>query len=160
MAGLAKKLIESPLSSILFIYAFLIQITLILLQRLLLPEFPVYQSIRTQVQRAYLSSAAIHHPDLPHRMPVTASQDNARQISGDGWTGYLIPGHEKLPKFCQSPAGKRRMVILFAHGGGYARGEARMYIRYMERWRRCAAKQQMEIVFLSVEYGEPLMPKL
>lgn len=154
MAGLARKLIESPINSLLFLYALVVQTILVLLRRLLLPKFPVYQSLRTQIQRAYLASAAIHYPDIPHRMPIIASQQEARLISRPSWTGYLIPGHEKLQRFVHSPAATRRLVILFAHGGGYARGEARMYMRYMRRWRERAATQHLEIVFLSLEYGE------
>jgi hypothetical protein len=84
MAGLARKPIDSPIDSLLFVYAFLVQVILILLQRLLLPKFPTYQSFRTQMQRAYLATAAVYYPDIPHRMPVIALQHKARKISGDG----------------------------------------------------------------------------
>ncbi|KAK5400811.1 hypothetical protein LTR06_011232 [Exophiala xenobiotica] len=48
-------------------------------------------------------------------------------------------------------------VAVYAHGGGYARGEARMYIRYMERWVRVAAEAGIHLTFVSVEY--PLSDK-
>ena len=153
MGGLVRKLFESPLSSLLFAFAFLVQIILILLRRLLLPKFPPYQSLRTQIQRAYLASAVVHYPDLPHRLPVRASQREARMLEGDGWTGYLIPGHDTLANYVNQPLEGRRRIVLFAHGGGYARGEARMYMRYMQRWRQCASVQGFQILFLSIEYG-------
>lgn len=153
MGGLARKLFESPLSSLLFAFAFLVQTILILLRRLLLPKFPPYQSLRTQIQRAYLASAVVHYPDLPHRLPVRASQREARMLEGDGWTGYLIPGHDTLANYVNQPLEERCRIVLFAHGGGYARGEARMYRRYMRRWRQCASVHGLQILFLSIEYG-------
>lgn len=49
-------------------------------------------------------------------------------------------------------------LVLYAHGGGYARGEARMYLNYMERWQREAEKVGLELTFLSVEYRMLLCP--
>jgi acetyl esterase/lipase len=46
----------------------------------------------------------------------------------------------------------QKCVVLYAHGGGYARGEAKMYINYMERWVKAATLENLDMVFLSVEY--------
>lgn len=154
MSGLARKLLESPLNSLIFAFAFLVQTVLIVLRRLLLPRFPAYQSVRTQLQRAYLAAAVVHYPDLPHRLPVRASEREARKLEGDGWVGYLIPGHDPLASYVNQALEERCRIILFAHGGGYVRGEARMYRRYMRRWRQCARERGLRILFLSVEYGK------
>ncbi|PVH71629.1 alpha/beta-hydrolase [Cadophora sp. DSE1049] len=157
MTTLAQKLLESPIQSLLFSYSFIVGIFLILGRRLLLPQFPVYQSLRTQIQKAYLAAAAVHYPQLVHRLPVSCSQNEAREIVGIAWKGYLIPGQENIERFVNVPRNTRRSIVLYAHGGGYARGEARMYIPYMQRWIKCASERGLEIVFLSVEY--PLTPK-
>ena len=152
MPSLLYKLFESPIQSLLFSYSFAVETIFVLSRRLLLPQFPVYQSIRTQIQKAYLAAVAIHYPQLAHRLPVSCSKNKAREIIGTTWKGYLIPGTENLQRFAKVPQNENRKVVLYAHGGGYARGEARMYIPYMERWIRCASEQDLEIVFLSVEY--------
>lgn len=127
MANLAMLMLRNPLQSLYFSYSFLAQILLILLRRLLLPHFPVYQSIRLQVHRAYLASSALTFPNLVHRLPiVSCPQDVARQV-GTGWTGYVIPGQKELVKGSASGEYEKRCVVLYAHGGGYLRGEARMY---------------------------------
>ena len=51
--------------------------------------------------------------------------------------------------------GKLR-VVLYGHGGGYARGEARMYVPYMKRWVEVAEEKGLQIVFLSIEYRRSL----
>jgi carboxylesterase type B len=50
-----------------------------------------------------------------------------------------------------------RCIVVYAHGGGYARGEARMYLKYMERWEKVAKEMGVDVIFLSVEYRESLM---
>ncbi|EXJ91708.1 hypothetical protein A1O3_00258 [Capronia epimyces CBS 606.96] len=159
MAHLLVVLLRAPFQTCAFLYVFIAQVVLVLLKRLLLPHFPIYQSLRLQVQRAYLSSASLTYPELVHRLPVTTSEQRAQRVgngngNGNGWTGYLIPGHhdQDLRPFTQTPPDGSRCVVLYAHGGGYARGEARMYIPYMERWVACAAEQGILLLFLSVEY--------
>ncbi|KAF4996271.1 hypothetical protein FDECE_12515 [Fusarium decemcellulare] len=52
---------------------------------------------------------------------------------------------------------QKRCVALYAHGGGYARGEANMYVDYMERWVAVAKESGLDLVFLSVEYRIPAL---
>lgn len=147
-------LLRHPLRSIIFSHSFLAQVLLALLRRVLLPHFPHYQSLRVQIQRAYLSAAALTFPDLTHRLPVTnLSLKRARKLD-DGVPAYLIPGARPLSEFRLAQKGRQASVVLFAHGGGYARGEARMYVNYMERWVRQAAQTDLDLVFVSVEYRE------
>lgn len=147
MARLWILLLRNPLRTLFFCQSFLAQILLITLRRILLPYLPTYQSMRIQLQRAYLSSAVMTFPDLTHRLPVgRMSSSRARQIDSS-IPAYLVPGVRQL-----RGVNKPKCVVLFAHGGGYARGEARMYVNYMERWVREAASKKLDLVFLSVEY--------
>jgi acetyl esterase/lipase len=131
----------------------------VLLRRLLLPHFPVYQSLRLQLQRAYLSSASLTFPDLTHRLPVgNISPRRARKVD-ETVPAYLIPGTCDLADFARKGKGAtQRCIVLYAHGGGYARGEARMYLNYMERWLASARKRSLDLAFFTVEYREFLSP--
>jgi acetyl esterase/lipase len=152
MARLAALMLRNPLKSLYFSYSFLVQIFIILLRRLLLPHFPIYQSVRLQIQRAYLASAAVNFPDLVHRLPILSCPEQRARKIGSGWTGYIIPGRKSLSDFTGESQNSKRSVALYAHGGGYARGEARMYMNYMERWVMGATQAGLDLVFLSVEY--------
>lgn len=151
---LLKILLRHPIQSFYFGYSFLVQILLILLRRLLLPRFPVYQSLRLQIHRAYLSTASITFPNLVHRLPIGASHVKRARSIGAGWTGYVIPAQRDLRDFTGNADGDKYCVALYAHGGGYAKGEARMYTNYMERWEKVATKAGLRLVFVSVEYRE------
>ena len=150
MVRLIWQLIFNPVRTLAFLYSFSTQLAFVLLRRVLLPYEPIYQTLRLQSQRAYLSAANLHFPDLVHRLPVQASDSEARRI-GDKFTAYVIPGTERLEDFKGTETAKRA-VVLYAHGGGYARGEARMYRRYMRRWVKSAANRGLRVVFVSVEY--------
>lgn len=149
MVQLWELLLQSPLRSCRFLYAFGIQIFLVGLRSILLPTLPHYQSLRLQLHRAYWSSSSYYFPEVIHRLPVTnCPSERARRV-GSKFTGYIIPGSADLAVL----AGKRKYcVVLYAHGGGYARGEARMYLNYMDRWVKGAAEAGLNLVFLSVEY--------
>lgn len=158
MASLLLLLLRNPFSTLCFSHSFLSQLLLVLLRWVLLPHFPRYQSLRLQVQRAYLSSATTNFPDLPHRLPVSPQPvHRVRKLDHD-IPAFIVPGSRSLSEFTaaqtttEAGAGQRKCVALFAHGGGYARGEARMYLNYMERWVRDAAADGLDLVFVSVEY--------
>lgn len=75
----------------------------------------------------------------------------ARKLQED-IPAYLIPGSRHLAEFRQSQNDIQKCVVLFAHGGGYARGEARMYVNYMERWITKGAQVGLDLAFVTVEY--------
>lgn len=152
MVSLLSLIFTNPLLSFRLSYTFSAQVLIILLKSALLPYFPGYLSLRTQLQRAYLASAALHFPSFVHRLPVThCPSDRARKV-GTGWTGYVIPGRRFLSDFTSESPDLKRCVVLYAHGGGYAWGEARQYLNYMERWVLAASKLGIDLAFLSVEY--------
>jgi hypothetical protein len=149
---LLALLLRNPLNSIRFLYTFLAQSLIVFLRRLLLPHIPIYQSLRIQLQRAYMSSCSATFPDLTYRLPVGPVATTRAKRVGSDFIGYIIPGTKSLKPLTASGVGNTRCVALFAHGGGYARGEAKMYINYMERWERVAAEASLDLTFLSVEY--------
>ena len=154
MGNLLQLILRHPLQALLFTHSFISQVSLVLLRRLLLPHFPVYQPLRLQIQRAYLAAAALAFPDLPHRLPVgKVSLKRARKVD-EKVPAFLVPGTRQLSHFSQPSNAKQRCVVLFAHGGGYARGEARMYLNYMERWIANSAQEDLDLAFFSVEYRE------
>ncbi|RAH76356.1 alpha/beta-hydrolase [Aspergillus japonicus CBS 114.51] len=150
MVKLCKLLLQNPGRSFQFLYTFTVQMLLIGLRAILLPGLPHYQSLRLRLHRAYWSSSSYCFPELIHRLPVTdCPLARARRV-GDKFSGYVIPGTAELSV---TPDDKRqRCIVIYAHGGGYARGEARMYLNYMDRWIAGAAQEGLELVFLSVEY--------
>ncbi|KAL3472691.1 alpha/beta-hydrolase [Aspergillus californicus] len=149
MVKLWKLLLQNPIRSCRFLYAFGTQILLTGLKAILLPTLPRYQSVRLQLHRAYWSSSSYYFPEIIHRLPVTNCPEALARSVGSKFTGYVIPGTVEL---AVSPGDQRRCVVIYAHGGGYARGEARMYLNYMDRWVKGAGEAGLEIVFLSVEY--------
>ncbi|KIW25996.1 uncharacterized protein PV07_09128 [Cladophialophora immunda] len=151
MANFWVMIFSHPFQFLTFLYSFTVQCTLVSLRRLLLPQIPTYQTFRQQIQRAYLSSTSVHFPELPHRLPVTGcSEAEARRIGKD-WIGYVIPGTSNLDDAASSSRHAAR-VVLYAHGGGYLAGEARMYRNYMTRWVQAASLQDIKLTFVSVEY--------
>lgn len=151
MLNLLSFLLMHPLRALLFSYTFVTQVLLVLLRRIVLPHYPAYQPLRIQIQRSYLSSAVLTFPNLPHRLPIRHMPVNrARKINGI--PAYLVPGSRHLSSFRANSASSQRCVVLFAHGGGYARGEARMYVNYMERWVNVATRDNLELAFVAVEY--------
>jgi acetyl esterase/lipase len=155
MPSAVIRLLQHPLQAAQFTYYFITEVFLILLHRLLLPNFPHYQSLRIEIQRAYLSSTSLFFPTFTHRLPADYGPNEAAPIQGKGWRGYVIPGPDTNILRHAIGDGNVR-VVLYGHGGGYARGEARMYVPYMQRWVAVAREQGVEVVFLSVEYREHL----
>jgi acetyl esterase/lipase len=152
MGHLLVMMLQHPLQTLLFAQSFAAQVVLILLKRILLPHFPVYQSLRLQLQRAYLAAANVTFPDIVHRLPVgDVPQERARKIDPK-LQAYLIPGSKDLSRYAKASENGKSCVVLYAHGGGYARGEPRMYMNYMEQWVKVASRAGLDIVFLSVKY--------
>ncbi|KAG4427851.1 hypothetical protein IFR05_016669 [Cadophora sp. M221] len=154
---IAVLICSNPLRAAGFLYTWITASVLVILNRLLLPHYPVYQDLRVRFQRAYLSSAALLFPDLVHRLPVGELPDSQAfpiRSSSHGFEGYLIPGSKGpiIKDLASHNMRQGKCVVLYAHGGGYARGEARMYLNYMNRWERVASKTGLDLVFLSVEY--------
>ncbi|KAJ4204163.1 hypothetical protein NW759_015000 [Fusarium solani] len=152
MAYLWALIVRNPIGFCRFLYAFGTHVILLSLRQALLPGWPAYQSFRTQLQRAYWASSLLVFPELIRGPPVTdldCPPARARRVGVD-WTGYVIPGSRDL-KYKQ-PNNGLQCVVLFAHGGGYARGEARMYLDYMKRWIEGALEEGLNLTFLSVEY--------
>jgi epsilon-lactone hydrolase len=148
MEGILRQITNSPWACLLCVYTFVTQVALITARRLLLPHLFTYQSLRTQLFRAYLISTFA----LP-ALPIQASESEARLVEEKGkWKGYLIPGTRDLRDFTGNSSGGRRVIALYAHGGGYGWGEARQYLSYMRRWIECAKAAGIDLVFLSVEY--------
>lgn len=157
MAKLYILLLSNPIKSLLVLYSFLAQALLVLLRQALLAHFPAYQPLRIQLQRCYLAACSLHFPDLTHRLPADEVHvTKARFLDKKGWKAYVIPGTvSPRHSFAKDRALERPgAVIIYAHGGGYARGEAKMYLNYFERWVKVAAERGMDIVFVSVEYRE------
>lgn len=155
MPSAILRLLQHPKEGLQFLWCFLTQLLIIALHRILLPGFPRYQSLRVEVQRAYLSSTSLYFPTFTHRLPADYGQNDAVSISGKEWSGYFIPGPD--PDVLKQATGNGKLrVVLYGHGGGYARGEARMYVPYMKRWVEVAREKGLAIVFLSVEYRKPL----
>lgn len=153
--NLLLLLLRNPIRGFRFLYTWLAQSGLVVLRRILLPHIPHYQSLRLQLQRAYLLSCSTQFPDFTFRLPIGLVSDTKAKRICDDFVGYLIPGRKAgLIDVVAGGDTANRCIVLYAHGGGYARGEAKMYIKYMERWERVAKELGVDIIFLSVEYRE------
>lgn len=157
MAKLYLLLLSNPTKTLLFLYSFLAQAFLVLLRYALLAHFPTYQPLRIQLQRCYLAACSLHFPDLTHRLPADEVHvTKARYLDKKGWKAYVIPGTvSPRHSFAKDRTLERPgAVVMYAHGGGYVRGEAKMYLSYFERWVKVAAERGIDVVFVSVEYRE------
>lgn len=155
MAKLYLLLLSNPVKSFLVLYSFVAQAFIVLLRHALLAHFPTYQPLRIQLQRCYLAACSLHFPDLTHRLPTDEVHVTvARYLDKKGWKAYVIPGTvSPRHSFAKDRVLDRPgAVIIYAHGGGYARGEAKMYLNYFQRWVKVAAERGIDIVFVSVEY--------
>lgn len=151
MPSALRLMLQHPVQTCNFLYCFAIQLLLFALHRILLPTYPRYHSVRIEAQKAYLSSTSLHFPTLTHRLPATYSEQQATPITGKGWNGYIISG-ETPHSLAEATDSNVLTVVLYAHGGGYVRGEARMYLWYFKRWIAVAKTKGLEIIFVSVEY--------
>lgn len=154
---LVQLIVSNPWKSLKFLYTWSVSTSLVVLRGIILPNIPIYQPLRIRLQRAYLSSAAVVFPDLVHRLPVgplPKTEAWPLKSSTHRFEGYLIPGTKAtlLKELSAGNSHKHQCVVLYAHGGGYARGEAKMYLKYMKRWERVAMSMSLDLVFLSVEY--------
>jgi hypothetical protein len=145
-------LLRAPLTTICFTYTFSVLSVIELSKRLFLSWLPVYQPLRIRLYRAYWAACNAHYPELIHRLPVRDDEVKARLVHEPDFKAYIIPGTESLADTSTTTDASNVCIALYAHGGGYARGEARMYIRYMERWRNAAQRRGIKLVFFSVEY--------
>lgn len=102
-----------------------------------------------QLHRAYWSSTSTFLFSIIHQLPIRDCPATRARRIGKDWVAYVIPGTRSFDGAALTP---RSCVIVYAHGGGYARGEARMYLNYMERWQKDAAERGLELTFVSVEY--------
>ena len=155
MAKLYHLLLSNPVKSLLVLYSFLARAFIVLLRHALLAHFPQYQSLRIQLQRCYLAACSLHFPDLTHRLPADEVHvTKARFIDKKEFKAYVVPGTVSIRHtFAKDRTLERPgAVIIYAHGGGYARGEAKMYLNYFYRWVAVAAQKGIDIVFVSVEY--------
>ncbi|KAF5857630.1 hypothetical protein ETB97_005483 [Aspergillus alliaceus] len=152
MVKLWKLLLRNPIRSCRFIHAFVTQVFIVTLKRALLPGWPHYQSYRLQLQRCYWASSSFYFPEVVHRLPVTDCPSSEARRVGLDWSGYVIPGTKNLKDLQFSDLNPNTCIAIYAHGGCYARGEARMYLNYMKRWTQGAAAVGLDITFLSVEY--------
>lgn len=157
MAKLYMLLLSNPVKSLLVLYTFCAQAFLVLLRHAVLAHIPQYQPLRIQLQRCYLSACSLHFPDLTHRLPTDEVHvTKARFVDKKAFKAYVIPGTvSPRHSFAKDRTLDRPgAVIIYAHGGGYARGEAKMYLNYFNRWVSVAAEKGIDIVFVSVEYRQ------
>jgi acetyl esterase/lipase len=152
MPSLLWMILRSPLQTIKLLYSFSILASLESARRLFLPQFPSYQSLRIRLFRAYLAAAHVHYPEIIHRLPVSDNEARAKCVEKANFKAYVVPASTVLGDWERDDGPSRRCVVLYAHGGGYARGEARMYLRHMERWICEARKRNMDLTFFTVEY--------
>ena len=101
-----------------------------------------------------MSSCAVTFPNLCWALPVGPLPETRARAIAPGVPAYIIPGARSLASWASDKGHSSQCIVVFAHGGAYARGEARMYIRYMERWVRVAAEAGIDLAFVSVEYCE------
>lgn len=149
--------IQHPIQAVVFFYGFLVRVLIVLGSRILLPNAPRYQSLRTELQRAYLTSTSLNFPDLTFCLPAAYPESQAFPIQGSGWKGWLIPGgKDALSTLERAAKQDDHRVVIYAHGGGYARGTARMYTPYMHRWAGGATGHGIKLIFLSLEYSKTL----
>ncbi|KAF9889090.1 hypothetical protein FE257_008067 [Aspergillus nanangensis] len=113
MVYLLQIVAENPIRLILFTYSFAISSLVAILERVLLPHYPVYQPLRIRLARAYFSAAATHIPRLVHRLPVTnCPPERALKQAGDDWEGYLIPA---LSGEATHPAQRESFLKAYQH---------------------------------------------
>jgi len=54
-----------------------------------------------------------------------------------------------------SKDGRKKLVLLYSHGGGYLFGEPLMYMSTYKRWIKAAARENIELTIVSVDYRKP-----
>jgi hypothetical protein len=109
MGTLLALMLQHPVQSVLFAYSFASQVVLVCLRRILLPHFPVYQSLRLQLQRAYLAAASVAFPEIVNRLPVGDVPQQRAHKADPKFDVYLIPGHKDLSIYAKNPENGSKM---------------------------------------------------
>lgn len=131
----------------------------VLLDRMLLPFACRAVDFRTQLYRCYLGGFLANFWDLLFKAPLNLSRSRyADQILG-GVPCVIVPrdAGAALHKDHQDIR-EQSLILLYAHGGGYAFGEPLMYIETYERWVRRAEEQGLKLVVVSVDYSGSKLP--
>lgn len=146
----------------------------VFLNRLLLPFACRAVDFRTQLYRCYLGGFLANFWDLLFKAPLNLKKSRYADEKLGGVPCVIIPRdaaaalqESKHQDITTQGQQQKPLILLYAHGGGYAFGEPLMYIETYERWIRRAKEQGLKLVVVSVDYSgsihgitSPLSPDL
>lgn len=150
---------DNPWKLVRSVYYTLVYLVLVVQNRLLLPFACRAVDLRTELARCYLAAFLGNFWDLIFKAPPWLRKDQYSEIALKGVSAVLIPPNTPLGDKASGSSldNKRNVYLLYAHGGGYLFGEPLMYISTYERWIQKASHQGLDLVIVSVDYGESMV---
>ena len=154
MATHVKLILANPAKLFWSVWQSLVYLFIVVIQRLLLPNACRAVSLRTEIARAILGSFLANFWDLLFKAAPGLRDDEYSLLSaGAGQVpAVLVPPGRDLGTIGSKEDGKRKILLLYSHGGGYFFGEPLMYMSTYKRWIKAAARQNVELTVLSVDY--------
>ncbi|KAH8754663.1 Alpha/Beta hydrolase protein [Hyaloscypha sp. PMI_1271] len=150
MASRSILILRHPWKFLKFSWAYLRYLLLALADRLLFPFACRPISLHTETARCYLGASLSCFVELIFSAPPGLGPDDFEAVKLKGVPAVLVPPGKKLETLSRQT--ERTVVLLYAHGGGYAFGEALMYIDAYKRWIREAEANGLCLIIVSVDY--------
>jgi hypothetical protein len=159
MATHLQLILENPAKLFWSIWQSLIYLFLVLIQRLVLPNACRAVTLRTEIARAILGSFLANFWDLLFKASPGLRDDEYLLLTAGRVPAVLVPPDRDLNTIGSQEDGKRKLLLLYSHGGGYFFGEPLMYMSTYKRWIKAMARENVELTVVSVDYRKSLYPR-
>lgn len=152
MATHLQLVLRNPANLFWSVWQSFVYLFLVFIQRILLPNACRSVTLRTEIARAILGSFLANFWDLLFKAPPNLQDHDYIVINAGQVPAVLIPPGRDLNTIRGKEDGKRKILLLYSHGGGYFFGEPLMYMSTYLRWIKAAARENVELTIVSVDY--------
>ena len=120
-----------------------------IVSRILLPLADRKTSFQVALARAWLGAAFRYNLAVLYSEPPGHGVQNVRSST---FSSYAVPNADR------AALEEADVIVVFAHGGGMFLGHALQYLDTFERWVRKAKAIGQNLIVMSVDYRESMLP--
>lgn len=140
-----QRIRESPIKFTGIIAWYGVHAVLLSLYRLATPLRPHSTNYVTAMKSLLLRTVFLKHYQFIYSTPPAALKA-ARCIKREGWSAYEFDANQNISLRHYD------VVMLYFHGGGYAIGEPLQYAATYKRWKREAARRNIQLAIVGLRY--------
>lgn len=152
MTSHLQLILQNPTKLLWAIWQSTIYIVLVLIQRLLLPTACRAVTFRTEIARAILGPFLANFWDLLFKAPPGLRHSGYSVLEAGHATAFIVPPDRALISLRERENSRKRLLLLYSHGGGFVFGEPLMYMSTYIRWVEAAEKEDVDLTIVSVDY--------